>query len=356
MSKYDFQIDLDENTATGKLLRYVMPNSTILEFGPANGRMTKYMKEQLNCTVYIVEIDPEAYADAIVFAKDGICDDISQYTWCEKFNGIKFDGIIFADVLEHLYNPEQVLERTQDFLKDNGYVIFSVPNIAHNDILMNLYNNTFQYTPTGLLDVSHIRFFAYNSLVPFCEKAGFKIVEEDATTAEPYSTEQNFPISEEIRTLLTEFTTERKLFNVYQFVCKLQKKTYFCENSIVKTSKILHNTIGLRSNIFLDTGEGFNEHDKAVVLPVKLSNHCFSYHLQLEPNIKSIRFDPVEGRGCIVRNIEVISNNGPQTAINLNGIHFENYSIFTNNDPQFFINFAGEEISWISIKADILIF
>jgi len=356
MSKYDFQIDLDENSSTGKILRYVTFNSKVLEFGPATGRMTRYMKEELNCDVYIVEIDQEAYAEAITYAKDGVCSDASKYTWCEKFKGIKFDCIIFADVLEHLYNPEQVLEKTQDFLNEDGFVIFSVPNIAHNDILMNLYNNRFQYTPVGILDETHIRFFAYDSLVPFTEKAGYEIVEEDATIREAFSTEQNFSTTEDMKTFFSEVSFERELRNVYQFVCKLQKKSYICKNDISKTTKILPNAFGVKSNFFFDRGEGFNEEKKIVVSPNKLSIHSYLYQIQFEATDKSIRFDPVEGKGCIVKNIEIISNNGPLKAINLNGFQVDNYNIFTNTDSQFLIDFEEKEMFWIKIKADIFTF
>lgn len=37
--------------------KFVQPNSTVLEFGCANGRMTKYMYENLDCNVYILEYE-----------------------------------------------------------------------------------------------------------------------------------------------------------------------------------------------------------------------------------------------------------------------------------------------------------
>ena len=60
MSKYDFEVDLDIRTSTGMILSKIKPNSIVLEFGCASGRMTKYLKNALNCQVYIVEYDNEA--------------------------------------------------------------------------------------------------------------------------------------------------------------------------------------------------------------------------------------------------------------------------------------------------------
>ena len=44
----------------------------------------------------------------------------------------KFDVIIFADVLEHLINPRDVLTYfINKYLKDDGKIIISLPNVAN---------------------------------------------------------------------------------------------------------------------------------------------------------------------------------------------------------------------------------
>lgn len=35
----------------------IKENSVVLEFGPASGRLTRYLKNEKNCKVYIVELD-----------------------------------------------------------------------------------------------------------------------------------------------------------------------------------------------------------------------------------------------------------------------------------------------------------
>ena len=53
--KYDLELITDELNALSIMLKQIQTHSLILEFGPANGRMTKYLKEVLKCDVYIVE-------------------------------------------------------------------------------------------------------------------------------------------------------------------------------------------------------------------------------------------------------------------------------------------------------------
>ena len=47
MSKYNLPMELGENTIPGKIMRKITPGSTVLEFGCAEGRMTRYMQEKL---------------------------------------------------------------------------------------------------------------------------------------------------------------------------------------------------------------------------------------------------------------------------------------------------------------------
>ena len=60
--------------------------------------------------MYIVELDEEAGKIAAQSAKDYVIGDIQDYVWVEKFAGIQFDYILFADVLEHLTEAANVVK------------------------------------------------------------------------------------------------------------------------------------------------------------------------------------------------------------------------------------------------------
>ncbi|MBM6799163.1 class I SAM-dependent methyltransferase, partial [Coprobacillus cateniformis] len=107
MIKYDVPLNLEQNDNMKELVKNIKPNSVVLEFGPSTGRLTRYIKEELKCDIYIVEIDPEAFEISRQYANDGICDDIETYSWKVMASHKVFDYVIFADVLEHLKNPEK---------------------------------------------------------------------------------------------------------------------------------------------------------------------------------------------------------------------------------------------------------
>lgn len=177
-NRYDRKIDAEHfnpNVSHEKLLEQIKPGSRILECGCATGYMTRYMRDELGCHVSIVEYDAEAYKIARQYAEDGICADLMQTEWLDKFQGEQFDYILFADVLEHLYDPQAVLKSAVSLLKEDGAILVSLPNVAHGDVLLNLWRGSWNYTETGLLDRTHIRFFAEENLDDFFKKLDYPL-------------------------------------------------------------------------------------------------------------------------------------------------------------------------------------
>jgi 2-polyprenyl-3-methyl-5-hydroxy-6-metoxy-1,4-benzoquinol methylase len=223
MSKYNTELDLDTRNSLSLLIKRIQPNSIILEFGPANGRMTKYLKEQLNCRVYAVELDENAAKDVSKYTEKIFVDNIENYNWKKEFEDLKFDFIIFADVLEHLYDPEKVLKSVNTFLADDGSILVSVPNIAHNSIIINLCRDQFIYKDVGLLDNTHIRFFTKITFDELIKKCNYNIKYEDAIFVAPIDTE--FCNSYDEKDLM--FLKERTYGEAYQFIYELKAEN--CE-------------------------------------------------------------------------------------------------------------------------------
>ena len=66
----------------------------------------------------------------------------------------------------------KILERK---LNINGKLILSIPNIAHNSIIISLLKDKFEYTTLGLLDSTHKYFVTHESAIEMVKNAGFKI-------------------------------------------------------------------------------------------------------------------------------------------------------------------------------------
>jgi 2-polyprenyl-3-methyl-5-hydroxy-6-metoxy-1,4-benzoquinol methylase len=89
--------------------------------------------------------------------------------------------VLLLDVLEHLRHPEQILNDCRPFLKPNGHLIVSVPNIANISVRLMLLFGMFHYTERGILDKTHVRFFTRKTARQFLETNGYRIVSQKMT-------------------------------------------------------------------------------------------------------------------------------------------------------------------------------
>lgn len=72
-----------------------------------------------------------------------------------------FDVLLCPDVLEHLVDPWNVLRNWSVYLKPGGILVISLPNIREISVLWKIaVQGDFGYTPDGILDHTHLRFFA----------------------------------------------------------------------------------------------------------------------------------------------------------------------------------------------------
>ena len=231
MGKYNFVIDrIDPNTTFGKILIQIPDGSTVLECGCATGYMTKFMKESMGCTVDVIEYDDGAIQQAKQYARDAVCNDIEKIfdggiggddlDFCQHSRE-KYDVILFADILEHLRHPMTVLDGARHFLRKNGRIIVSIPNICHNDVIIRLFNDSFTYTDLGLLDNTHIHFWGIGDFLAECQSIGLEAEVINATQIPTGYTEQRVP-SEYVDKTLLECLNKRKYGNVYQWVITLK--------------------------------------------------------------------------------------------------------------------------------------
>ena len=331
MPKYNFEMDLAEWTSTGIIAKKLKHGMTVLEFGCSYGRMTRYMKETLGCDVYIVEYDSEAYESAIKYAKEGICGDIQRYEWVTKFQDIKFDVIIFADVLEHLSESVKVLKLAGNMLAEDGKVIISIPNATHNDIILKSYMERIDYTSTGILDDTHVHFWGLENLETFAKDSELYIESVEATYVKPGLTEQFSGEELKASWLLLNMLNERKCGDVYQFIMTLQKTPVE-----ISEERYHLETPYIYSHIYLDRGQGFNATDNIPVKALLDLNGVYHATCRIEDikNLHSIRFDPIELQECIIRNLNIRQGTEILSKQYIDSVDFGQGILLRGKDPQ----------------------
>lgn len=338
--KYDFDFDMVNENSLTIIFEQIKKNSVVLEFGPANGRLTKKLKEDLGCKVYLVELDEEAGKEALSYGEDLVVGDAESYEWLERYREIKFDYIIFADILEHLRNPEEVLVQAKHLLKQEGIIILSVPNLAHNAVLIDLFNNKFEYNPVGLLDNTHIHMFTKQSLENMILRAGLAVEIRNATYCKVGKCEIVNSV-DDVTTMDKTYWQTRDYGEVYQFVYTLKRSVEQLEkeeNLIVKSSHDYY--------IQLFKGDSWEEENSVK----RFISGIYGLNRFVFDKIgdgKKLRLDPIN-KSCIVSITEIIANSkegnasvkivGSNAAMNNNGVY-----VFLTEDPAIELELQGEE-------------
>lgn len=221
--KYDFDLSLEEHTSVGKIISQITEGSTVLEFGPGNGRMTQYLINEKKCEVSIVEFDPVLFKHVMGFAQDGFLGNIEEYKWNDHFATKTFDFIIFADVLEHLTDSERALQEASKFLAPNGEILLTFPNLAHNSVLIDLFNNKLDWKQYGLLDRTHNSFYTQQGFEELFERIGLAVRREDFTYAQVGQNELSASY-EELPEMVRYDFKNRPFGEVYQYFYALRKE------------------------------------------------------------------------------------------------------------------------------------
>ncbi len=150
-AKYGTHSTISEEIGTDKV---------ILDIGCNKG----YLRDLVpNNVFYGIDYDAKALEVAKAnYEKVYEIDLNNNYTDFEE--GIRFDVIVLADILEHLVYPEIVSKYfINNYLENDGIVIVSLPNVAHLSVRLKLLLGKFGCTKGGILDTTHLHFYTLDT-------------------------------------------------------------------------------------------------------------------------------------------------------------------------------------------------
>ena len=174
---YETAVNPDaENNSHAFALSLIGYNKSVLEVGCSTGYLTKVMAER-GCNVVGIELDPEAAAVAEQWAEQVVVGDIDEGDVWNYVKDEAFDVVVLGDVLEHLRDPLDSLRQAVRKIKPTGFVVTSLPNIAHGDVRIALLQGRFRYAETGLLDRTHLQFFTLETIRELLSQAGLVVVD-----------------------------------------------------------------------------------------------------------------------------------------------------------------------------------
>ncbi|HKP12741.1 MAG TPA: class I SAM-dependent methyltransferase [Blastocatellia bacterium] len=145
----------------------------ILDVGCAAGELGAALKRAGAREVVGVEASAEAAAQARAKLDRVIVGDAQSPDL--PLDSAGFDVVILADVLEHLVDPWAALASFSRYLRADGRVVASIPNMRFYAVIARLVFNRWGYRESGILDRTHLRFFTWPTIKEMFEGAGLRI-------------------------------------------------------------------------------------------------------------------------------------------------------------------------------------
>lgn len=169
--RYDY-VSLDPYDVAMRVVSLISTTDRILDVGCGTGSLAAVIQDRTGASVTGIEPDPERSSLA---RKKGLDVFPGYLTTSFLQEHGPFDAIIFADVLEHLASPGDMIELAKNGLSPDGVIIASVPNVAHWFVRTDILRGRFRYRECGIMDATHLRWFTQESLATFFANLGFTI-------------------------------------------------------------------------------------------------------------------------------------------------------------------------------------
>jgi len=162
-----------------KILELVgrLSGKRILDVGCASGYLAKELKQSDN---FVAGIDiSDRFAEQLRIDLDSFHSmNIERDEWPQEFMENKFDLVISAEIIEHMFDPWGFLSRIKKIMKVDGKMIITTPNFL-------LWNNRVrmllgQYgEKEKLFDRSHINLLSYNGLKKILKDSNYRVIDEN---------------------------------------------------------------------------------------------------------------------------------------------------------------------------------
>jgi 2-polyprenyl-3-methyl-5-hydroxy-6-metoxy-1,4-benzoquinol methylase len=153
------------------------PPRFALDIGCSDGSFGMKIKAQFpEAKVWGVEPNPVGAREASARLDRVLVRTFDQIDW--QGEGVRrgeIDTVFLFDVLEHIYDPWKTLLDLRNLVSPQAQVVTSIPNVRNLFLIQDLVSGFWRYTPAGLLDITHIRFFTQDEMIRMFYQTGFRL-------------------------------------------------------------------------------------------------------------------------------------------------------------------------------------
>ena len=219
-----YEIKTSADSSHGVLLSQLSKKSpcNVLDVGCSDGALGECVRAQGHV---VVGIDLERH--------ELVEDRLNKFIQADLDHGVPkdlpglFDVVLCADVVEHVRQPDVLLNELRAVVAPGGSVLVSIPNFGHWYPRVRTMFGLFDYDRRGILDRTHVRFFTHRSFKRLAQNAGYS-VQRVACTGFPFdvlsreNTEIPKFIIAPLRVIDMALVKLRPPFFAYQFIYELK--------------------------------------------------------------------------------------------------------------------------------------
>ena len=176
----EYAMKPSDESSHSVVLRWLeqMPPARVLDLGCSGGLLSKRMRDLGH---QVTGVDRLELPGVLTRVDRFIHADLDRGLPQEIDDEGPYDVVVAADVLEHVREPERLLEQVRQVLVPRGVLVASVPNFSHWYSRGRTALGLFDYDQRGILDNGHVRFFTRRSFLRRLRHAGFTVVRHEAT-------------------------------------------------------------------------------------------------------------------------------------------------------------------------------
>ena len=149
----------DYNIERIELVDRLLPEGLILDLGAADGQIATFLSSSNRSVVALEKTTKwlEVHGNVSI---PFVFSDIYRLPFAQE----SFDGLLFGEILEHVYDPVEALKRALFYLRQGGSVVGTVPNFYFAGKRVSYMKGNFGEDPDNPLNHEHIRQFSYRIL------------------------------------------------------------------------------------------------------------------------------------------------------------------------------------------------
>jgi len=145
--------------------------------GCHTGGLSQILHRENNCSVTGIEINSHALSFASPYLQKQFSIDLNDLDSWRNVGDKKYDFVTWIHVLEHLVNPLDALKQSVQLINNEGSVIIALPNISNARERFDMVFGKFEYTETGVMDNTHLKFYNYHTAIKLIQDAGLHVKE-----------------------------------------------------------------------------------------------------------------------------------------------------------------------------------